>query len=122
MARAALQTSALEPTRTARVDFTMGRAEMSFIKKPRRGISTADAERAWFAGLLRRAFPDAKSEHELAELAAEVLTSRGRPVAARTVSNWLREENTPHFRYVLAVIALAGSETFFQFIDREHQA
>lgn len=121
MGEAASRSSAIEPTRTARVGFTMGRSEMSFIKKSRRGISSADAERAWFAGLLRRAFPDATSENELAELVAEVLTSDCRPVTSRTVRNWIRQENTPHFRYVLAVIGLAGSETFFQFIDREHQ-
>lgn len=114
--------STAKPTRNSRAHVTMDRAEMSFIKKSRRGISSADAERAWFAGLLRRAFPDATSENELAELVAEVLTSDCRPVTSRTVRNWIRQENTPHFRYVLAVIALAGSETFFQFIDREHQA
>jgi hypothetical protein len=100
---------------------SMDGSEMSF-RKHRGGISPADAERAWFAGLLRRAFPEATSENELAELAAEVLTSTARPVTARAVRNWLRQENTPHFRYVLAVIGLAGSEAVFQIIDPERPA
>ncbi len=80
-----------------------------------------EAERAWFAGLLWRAFPEARSENELAELAAEVLTSDSRPVTSRTVRNWLRRENAPHFRYVLKVIALVGAESVFQVIDPEVQ-
>lgn len=81
-----------------------------------------DAEREWFASLLWRAFPEARSENELAELAAEVLTSDRRPVTPRTVRNWLRCENSPHFRYVLRVIALVGAEAVFQVIDPEVRA
>lgn len=81
-----------------------------------------DAERAWFAGLLWRAFPEARSENDLAQLAADVLTSDSRPVTARTVRNWLRHENSPHFRYVLKVIALVGAEAVFQVIDPECRA
>ncbi|WP_191569327.1 hypothetical protein [Paracoccus yeei] len=80
-----------------------------------------EAERAWFASLLWRSFPEARSENELAELAADVLTSDSRPVTARTVRNWLRRENAPHFRYVLKVIALVGAEAVFQVIDPEVQ-
>lgn len=39
----------------------------------------------------------------------------------RTVRNWLRRENAPHFRYVLKVIALVGAEAVFQVIDPEVQ-
>lgn len=94
---------------------------MSFGKN-RGAITPEEAERAWFAGLLWRAFPEARSENELAELAAEVLTSDRRPVTARTVRNWLRCENSPHFRYVLRVIALVGAEAVFQVIDPEGRA
>lgn len=98
---------------------------MSFRKSPARqknGRENAEeAERAWFASLLWRAFPDAVSENELAELAARVLTSDSRPVTARTVRNWLRCENSPHFRYVLRVIGLVGAEAVFQMIDPEVQ-
>lgn len=93
-------------------------AEMSF-RKSAGGLTAQDAERAWFAGLLWRAFPEAVSENELADLAASVLTSDRRPVTARTVKNWLRQDNSPHFRYVLAVIALVGAEAVFQMIDPE---
>lgn len=95
--------------------------EMSF-RKSAGGVSPQDAERAWFARLLWRAFPEARSENELADLAAEVLTSGKRPVTARTVRNWLRCENTPHFRYVLQVVALAGAESVFEILDPERQA
>ena len=91
---------------------------MSF-RKSRNALTPEEAERAWFAGLLWKAFPEAASENELAELAAEVLTSDRRPVTARTVRNWLRQENAPHFRYVLRVIALVGAEAVFQVIDPE---
>ncbi|WP_273691689.1 hypothetical protein [Ketogulonicigenium vulgare] len=92
--------------------------EKSF-RKSRQPKNGEDAERAWFAGLLRKAFPEATSDNELAELAAMVLTSERRPVDKRTVRNWLRCENAPHFRYVLKVIALVGAEAIFQMIDPE---
>lgn len=82
-------------------------------------LAPEDAERAWFAGLLWKAFPEARSENELAELVAEVLSTSRRPVHMRTVRNWLRCENSPHFRYVLQVIALAGAESVFQILDPE---
>lgn len=91
---------------------------MSF-RKSVSALSPEDAEREWFAGLLWKAFPEATSENDLAEMAAEVLTTDCRPVTSRTVRNWLRRENSPHFRYVLRVIALAGTESIFQIIDPE---
>jgi hypothetical protein len=94
------------------------KAEMSFRKK-RSAISPEDAEREWFAGLLWKAFPEANSENELASLCAKVLTKDGRTVEPRTVRNWLRAENSPHFRYVLRVLAIAGAESLFQIIDAE---
>lgn len=75
------------------------------------------AERVWFADLLWKAFPEAKSENELSELAAAVLSSASRPVTARTVRNWLRHDNTPHFRYVLKVIALVHAEKVISLFD-----
>lgn len=82
-------------------------------------MTVEEAERHWFASLLWKAFPDATSENELAEMAAEVLTEDRRPVTSRTVRNWLRRENSPHFRYVLRVIALVGAESVFQLLDPE---
>lgn len=92
---------------------------MSFRKS---ALTAEAAERAWFAGLLWRAFPEASTENELSQIVASVLTSDRRPVEARTVRNWLRQENAPHFRYVLAVIALVGAEAVFQMIDPEVRA
>lgn len=97
---------------------SIGRSEMSF-RKSSGSVSPEDAEREWFAGLLWAAFPEATSENHLADLASQVLRSEKRPCTPRTVRNWLRCENTPHFRYVLRVIALAGAEQVFQMIDPE---
>ncbi len=94
---------------------------MSFRKcaGPRGALSPVEAEREWFARLLWKAFPEATSADEVAALAAEVLSGTGRPVTARAVTNWLRCENTPHFRYVLPLLAMAGSEAVFSFFDPE---
>ncbi len=84
-------------------------------------LTGQEAERLWFAGLLWKAFPEARSENELAELVAEVLATERRPIHRRTVRNWLRGENTPHFRYVMRVLAMAGAESLFEIIDGERQ-
>lgn len=82
-------------------------------------IAPEDAERKWFAGLLWKAFPEARSENDLSELVADVLATEKRPIHPRTVRNWIRCDNTPHFRYVMRIIALAGAESLFQIIDAE---
>jgi hypothetical protein len=86
-------------------------------KSYRNCISAEEIERRWFADLLWTAFPEARSENELADLVAEVLTTDRRPVHAKTVKNWLRGSNAPHFRYVLPVIGLAGAESVFAIIE-----
>lgn len=77
---------------------------------------------AWVGRALRRAFPDARSENELCELAAEALSGRRGAVNPRTVRNWLRGENTPHFRYIRDILVLAGAEAVFTLIDQEAAA
>lgn len=89
-------------------------------KSYRKHLDPEEAERRWFAGLLWKAFPEARSEHELSKLVAEVLTTERRPVHPKTVRNWLRCENTPSFKYVMRVLALAGAESLFQIIDPEN--
>ena len=91
--------------------------EKSFRNRSNAQISDEGAQRAWFARQLWRAFPEAKSEHELAEIVAEVLTTDRRPVHARTVINWLRCNNAPAFRYVMGVLALAGSEAVIDLVE-----
>lgn len=86
---------------------------------PRAALAPEEAERRWFAGLLWKAFPDARSENELSELVSEVLTTDLRPVHPKTVRNWLRCDNSPHFRYVMQVVAMAGAECLFEIIDGE---
>lgn len=76
-------------------------------------------ERERFARLLWKAFPDARSEHDLCEKVAEVLTDDHRPLHPKTVRNWLRCENAPHFRYVWRIMALVGVEAAFSMIDPE---
>lgn len=79
--------------------------------------SGAEAEQAWLVGQMWRAFPEAESEHHLADLMAEFLTTAARPITARTVRLWLRGETTPHWRYVPPILALAGAEAVFDLIE-----
>lgn len=76
----------------------------------RAALTSEEAERKWFATLLWQAFPMCRSENELCERAAKVLSSKNRSVTSRAVRNWIRCENTPHFRFVLTVYALAQAE------------
>lgn len=80
------------------------------------GLVTEDAERAWLVSVIWKAFPEARSEADLAERVARYLTRKGRPVEVRTVRYWLRSETSPHFRYVTELLALAGAERAFEFI------
>lgn len=79
--------------------------------------TSEQAERDWFASLLWKAVPEAKSENDLANIMAEILTTEDRDCHYRTVRNWLRGDNAPHFRYVVRVLAMAGAESLFQIID-----
>lgn len=88
-------------------------------KSYRNCMTPEEAELAWFAGLLWRAFPEARSENHLCELVAETLTTDKRPLHPKTVRNWARRLNSPHFRYVIRIVALAGAESVFEIIDPE---
>ena len=79
-------------------------------------VSPQDAEREWIARMLWKAFPESRSENELADLVAAHFAGRGREVSARTVRYWLRRETTPHWRYVVELLALAGAERAFELI------
>lgn len=79
-------------------------------------VSPQDAEREWIARMLWKAFPESRSENELADLVAAHFAGRGREVSARTVRYWLRRETTPHWRYVVELMALAGAERAFELI------
>lgn len=97
-----------------------GQHGVSRVEKSYRNCSrTEEADLARFGRLLWRAFPQAKSENELSELAADVLSTDGRQVHPKTVRNWLHGDNSPHFRYVIRVLALAGAESVFYLIDPE---
>lgn len=93
----------------------------NFAESSRHALCPEEAERAWFAGLLWKAFPEARSEEQLAEMVAEVLTDERRPCHPKTVRNWLRCDHAPHFRYVIRILALAGAESLFQIIDPENR-
>ncbi len=102
---------------------SQGKHRSERLEKSYRNCMTPhEAELDWFAGLMWKAFPEAKSENELSELVAEVLTTERRPVHPKTVRNWLRKLNAPHFRYVIRVIALVGAESVFQIIDVDDAA
>lgn len=68
----------------------------------------------WFVRALWKAFPEAKSEHELSEKVAEFLSSDGHEVTPRAVRYWLREDTAPHFNYVFPILALAGAEAVLE--------
>lgn len=91
----------------------MKQSESSF-QKSRGDLSSEDAQRAWFASLLWSAFPKSRSEHELAERAATVLTRKNAPVSSRQVRHWLRGESSAKLHHVMAVIAIAGAEIVFR--------
>lgn len=84
---------------------------------PRVVSRAEEAELEFFARLLWRAFPDATSEEQVAVMAAEVLTTEARPINPRTVRNWLRGLNSPHWRYVPPVLAMAGAEAVFDLVE-----
>ncbi|KFI34257.1 hypothetical protein CG51_05270 [Haematobacter missouriensis] len=88
-------------------------------RKPKTLAQDEEAELERFAKLLRQAFPGTTSDNDLAETAAAVLSTRRRTVNPKTVRNWLRGDNTPHFRHVIRVLALAGTEAVFGFLDPE---
>lgn len=101
-----------------RVHFVGVPVEKSFIKYSGH-VPPEDSELDWFVGLLWRAFPEARSQNELAELVAQAFASDRRPLDKRTVINWLGRRNSPHFRYVLKAIALAGVEMVIGLADPE---
>lgn len=101
------------------------RVEKSCRKSVRTAAGAAqdeEAELARFVCLLRRAFPGTASDHELSETAAAVLSTRRRTVHPKTVRNWLNGDNTPHFRHVMRVLAIAGAEAVFGLLDPEDRA
>lgn len=91
-----------------------------FVEKScRNPIAAEEHERKWFVELMWQAFPEATSENELAELVAEFLTKENRQIHAKTVRNWLRQDNAPHFRYVFPILSLAGVEHVLDLIYPE---
>lgn len=85
-------------------------------KACRNGLTRDEAEIEWIVRVMWRAFPEATSENELAEIVAAYLTRRGREVSPRTVRYWLRRETTPHWRYAVELLALAGVEKVLEFV------
>ena len=75
-------------------------------------LSDAHGLRRWFSEMLWRAFPSA-SANELSLKAAQALD-----VTPRQVMNWLKCENDPKLRYVMAVITLAGAEIVFDRMEK----
>ncbi len=70
-----------------------------------KGFPNEADERERFIRAMWRAFPDARSENDLAELVAIYLRSIGRRASPKTVRNWLAKDNAPHFRYVAPILA-----------------
>lgn len=77
-----------------------------FQAKPCRNAPGPDEDLAQFVAAMWKAFPQARSENELADLVAAHLTTERRRISARTVRYWLRQHSSPHFRYVTRVLNL----------------
>jgi len=92
--------------------------EKSYPKSRRmkKTVIAEDEQRRMFAALLWRAFPEARSEADLAALVAGQLTTEDRPVHPKTVRNWLSTDNAPSFRYYLPVLMMAGGEAVLDLI------
>lgn len=75
-----------------------------------RSCRKAQEDLSWFVRAMKRAFPEARSDHELSEKVAEFLSKDGHEVTPRAVRYWLREETAPHFNYVFPILVLAGAE------------
>lgn len=78
-------------------------------------LARSDAARLYparyrFAALLRRAFPG-PSDAATAEKAAPVLGA-----SQRQIQNWLQCRNDAKVSHVLAVLAIVGAESVFEFI------
>jgi hypothetical protein len=84
----------------------------------RNRLTRDEALMEWMVRLLWRAFPQARSENELADLIADHLTTGGEEVSARTVRYWLRQQTTPNFKYVPHLFALAGAEAVLNLLQR----
>lgn len=79
--------------------------------KPFRNAPGPDDDLKMFVEAMWKAFPQARSENELADMVSAHLTTERRQITARTVRNWLRKNNTPHFRYVSRVLNLIPNDT-----------
>lgn len=65
------------------------------------------------ADALWRAFPEAVSEHDLAERAAPYFRrADGSAVDPRTVRYWLSGTSRPSFGHLLTLIAMVGADFF----------
>lgn len=92
-------------------------ALQSLHASPRYQAKSCRKERdhlSWFVRVLWKAFPEARSEHDLSLAVAKFLTREGQPVEPRTVRYWLRQETSPHFNYVWPILVLAGAEAVFE--------
>lgn len=63
---------------------------------------------------LWRAFPEAVSEHDLAQMAAPYFRDlrHGRPIAPRTVRLWLSGVSLPRMEHFCVLVALVGADFF----------
>lgn len=94
----------------------LAHAPMVAPKFQAKSCQKTDRDMDFFISQMWRAFPDARSEAQLADLVAAHLTKKAKPVDARTVRYWLRHETTPHFRHVAPILILAGSEAVLEWL------
>ena len=89
------------------------------FQKDQRPLTPEDEQKRRVQEALWTAFPEARSETDLARLAAAHFTSNGRKVSRRTVRYWLRGETFPDFMHARALTRLVGPDHFYREDDKE---
>lgn len=83
---------------------------VKLMAKPCRNAPSADEDMKQFVAAMWTAFPQARSENELAALVAAHLNRERRQVSSRTVRYWLRQATSPHYRYVTRVLSMIDDD------------
>lgn len=94
--------------------FALSRLARSFQKSQRHALSEQEAQSRLVAAALRKAFPNARSEADLAKRAApHFRNTAGGHASERTVRYWLRGETLPDYMNTRRLMEMVGPAFFF---------
>lgn len=83
-------------------------------KSCRKDLTEGEEASRRVAVALWKAFPEATSENNLAEIASEYFRkSDGSPVSPRTIKYWLRGDTHPSFLHTMALVRMVGASVIF---------